>query len=145
MEWFPYSVIHECEFMEVDSCLIQSWFTAPSVSASINVSCVLVRSSAGRDAAAVMWTGATAAACFRARKPTQLHSGPQLPLSLPIGLPKSGSGHRSPEQVLLCLGLLTQNLISIKEQLKGIRPVLSQLPVLHRSWMLNQCLRHPGA
>lgn len=69
-----------------------------------------------------------------------LHSAPRLPLPLPIGLPNSSSWHRSPKPAPLCLRPLTQNLISFKEQRRGIRPVFSKLSVLHRSrLMFNQC------
>lgn len=87
-----------------------------------------------------MWMGATADFCLPSspNHSAILHSAPPLLLPHPRGLPNCSSCHEGPEQVLLCLRLLAWNLISFKEQLRAIRPVLSQLPALHKLLMLNQ-------
>lgn len=110
-------------------------FTAPLVSVSINIFWVLITrlpSSAGGNTT-ITWTSATTnLRCPSSQNHSAiLHSAHQLPLPLPITtLPNFSSCPKSPNQVLLCLRLLSQNSISFKEQLGAIKPARSQLPVL---------------
>lgn len=132
--------------MECGSCLIPSSFIPTSLSVSIKVLGVLIR------VAEICWRkhNDDVDRChyrFMVSKRSKALSNSTFCSSAPSAMSHSSSSKfyllsLGPNQVLPCLGLWTQKLISLKEQLVAIKPALSRLPVLCKEQMLHQ---HPSS